>query len=432
MSLSRVSLVCFQKREIRDRENSDLVTSNLPFFLAIPAAITQDADSLYKQGSEARRAGRFTEAVEKLREAARLQPNNADVQVELGLALTPIKKFGEAEKALRRALEIAPTYLDAKLGLARITFFRGRFEAARKAASEVASARKDDKDAKALVAQIDKAIAGRKAERAAAERRARERREQARRVAQRAAVKPESKEPSLAPTYRWRFDLDGSLSKLTGGRSDWREANARLGYEIAPGTTMSTAIQAANRFNVSNTYFEGRLDHKTPDGLTGYVYAGATPNALYLPEWAAGAGGTARLYQQKGLFAATVLTLDTRYAEYVVGPVRTLTPGIDQYLFDGKFWIGGRWINVVDENGRYRQGYLVRGDLMLRDDLRVFLGYSDAPETTDGRTVQTQSLFGGIVYDVTQSAAVRFSVEYERRLQLFDRTAFTLGTTYKF
>ena len=123
-------------------------------------SIAQDAAELLKLGTEARRAGDFEVAADRLHEAARLRPDDADIQVGLGLALTPLKQFDEAEQAFRRALELAPDYLDAKLGLARIALFRGRFAEARSDVQKVLELRADYQEARELASQIDRAITG--------------------------------------------------------------------------------------------------------------------------------------------------------------------------------------------------------------------------------------------------------------------------------
>jgi YaiO family outer membrane protein len=388
--------------------------------LGTTLAGAQDVDELHRQGSAARRDGHFTAAVAKLGEAARLRPNDADVQLELGLALTPLRKFDDAEKALRRALELAPGYLDAKLGLARIAFFRGRFESARHDIVAILVARPADNDAKALMAQVDRAIAGRAAARRAAQQRA---------AAQAVVVENSPTPPPKVP--RWRLDLDGGGSQLTGGRKPWLELNGRLGYAVTPDTTVSGGVDVFRRYGIVDTYMEGRVDHKAAPGLSGFIYAGGTPDAHYRPKVQVGGGVSARLYQQSGIIAATVFTLEGRYSEYVTGQVRTVKPGIEQYLFDGKVWITAQSINTVDEFGRYQGGYLARGDLMLRDDLRVFVGYSDAPENSDGYTVETRALFGGVVYDVNASTALRLSLSHEQRAT-FNRTTAGIGATHKF
>jgi len=378
----------------------------------------QDPDVLHREGEQARRAGRFEEAAKKLGEAARLRPDDADVQVRLGLALTPLKKFDEAERALRHALKLAPDYVDAKLGLARLDFFRKKFAVARAGVKAVLTARPDDKDARALLTQIDRAIAAQAAERRAARRRA----------------APATKFPPIAatPVYRWRVDLNGEWSRLTAGRSDWREGTARVAYETMPGTVVSAAAQVAQRFGVVDAYLEGRVDHKVAPWLSGYAFVGGTPAAHFSPEVAGGGGAAARLYQQPGVINATVLTFEGRYAEYVTGPVRQVTPGLEQYVLDGRLWITGKWINVLDEHNRYRQGYLVRGDIVMRDDLRFFIAYSDAPESTDAVTVETRSLYGGFIYDLDARTILRLTVIYEKRPDLFNRVAVNAGAAYRF
>jgi YaiO family outer membrane protein len=397
----------------------------------VGAALAQDAGELQRSGHEARLAGRFGEAATLLGEAARLRPDDADAQVELGLALTPLKRFDEAEAALRRALALAPDYVDAKLGLARLAFFRGRFAEARSGITEVIGVRPQDEDARALLAQIDRAIAGRLAERRAAERRA-ARARAARAAAAAAAAATTVAAAAAIPLRQWRLDLDGSWSALTGGRQDWEEASGRLAYTPAPGTAIAAAVEAARRFGIVDTYLEARLDHQAADWLATHVFLGGTPAAHFRPQFAMESGFAARLYQQRGVLAAGVVTLDGRIARYVSGPVRTVTPGLEQYLFDGRLWVTAKWIHTIDELDRYRQGYLIRGDILLRDDLRAFVGYADAPENSDGTTVETRSLFGGLSFDVSDAITLRASASAEQRPGLFRRTTLSIGATARF
>jgi YaiO family outer membrane protein len=398
-----------------------LLAAPLVWLVLTAAAVGQDADLLYRQGREARLAGRFAEAAEKLREAARLQPDNADVQVELGLALTTTRQFVDADKALRQALRLAPDYVDAKLGLARLAFFAKRYEEARTGTKAVLARRPDDKDAKALLQQIERAISDQAAEQA--RRRAAV---EARRIA---AAAPPAERP---PLHLWRFDADGSLSKLTGGREDWREFSGRLGYRIWPGTTVSGGLEVARRSEATDAYFEGRVDHKLTPDISIHLVGGGTPEAHFRPLYVVGAGVAARLYQQRGFVAATVLTAEGKYSEYVLGPVRTVSPGIEQYLLDGRVWITAKWIQTRDERGRDLGGYLVRGDVLVRDDLRLFAGYADAPESSEGFTMETRSVFGGVSYDFTRDITLRVSAAYEQRPGFFDRRTVSIGATTRF
>ncbi len=387
----------------------------------------QEASELYKLGTEARQSRKFGEAVDRFREAARSHPDDADIQVGLGLALTPLRQFDDAERAFRRALELAPDYLDAKLGLARVALFRGRFVEARNGVQKVLAEQPDYKDALELLSQINRAVTG-----AAEARRleAQRRKSQQERDAHRGSA--ELVVAAAVQHYRWRVDADVGWSRLTGGRQDWFEANGRVSYSAFPGTTLSGAVEAARRNGLFDTFFVGRVDHRFSPGVSGYALLGVTPDADFLPKASIGGGVAYRLYTQKGIIAATVLTLDAKYSEYVVGPVRNATPGIEQYFFDGRFWLTAKWINTVAETGMYLQGYLVRGDLILRDELRIFFGYSDAPESSEGRTVETQTIFGGVIYEADSVTTLRFSAAFERRPNVFDRVSISIGASRKF
>lgn len=88
------------------------------------------SDLLYRQGQEARLAGRFPEATAILRNSVgrSLWPDQALTPLGLSLAVNG-DLFG-AEATLRRALEIEPTY-EAYVELARILGEKGEFEEAR-------------------------------------------------------------------------------------------------------------------------------------------------------------------------------------------------------------------------------------------------------------------------------------------------------------
>ena len=58
------------------------------------------------RGRSAERAGRYAEAVEAYREAARLDPGDIDVQVRLGMVLRVLGRDEEANEAFRLALHI--------------------------------------------------------------------------------------------------------------------------------------------------------------------------------------------------------------------------------------------------------------------------------------------------------------------------------------
>jgi YaiO family outer membrane protein len=185
----------------------------------------------------------------------------------------------------------------------------------------------------------------------------------------------------------------------------------------------------ARRFDLTDTFGEIGVDQAA--GRRGRVYLtlGGTPDADFRPRWQIGAGGSWRLNEGAN---ASVLTLDARHAEFVTGEIQTLSPGVEQYLLGGRAWLTARWINLFDQAGDHQSGYLVRGDLLATDRLRVFAGLSDAPDTSEGAVIDTRSYFGGISYGLTASTTARISVAVEERRTGSDRTQIGLGIGLRF
>ena len=366
------------------------------------------AASLKQRGMDARKAGKFDEAVRLLEESAKINSDDADTQLELGLALTPLKRFEAARVAFQRALELAPSYLDAKLGLARLDYFAKRYREARETVQSILTERPNDSEARELLKQIDKALAAKE------------------------TVQPKQVSKPKQEELRWRIDMNGGWSKLTGNRPDWWEGDARLSYMLNSKYTLSGSVAPARRFDVDNTLFEARIDHKPGPKFNDYLFVAATPDAAFFPKWAVGSGFGFKLRDGKDLVNASVLTFDARYARYITGNVRVFNPGIEQYLFNGRFWLTARWINVVDQDNIYSDGYLLRGDVMLSEKWRLFGGYANAPENVDANIVRTKSIFGGLVFDINDRTTWRMAVGHDDRVDLFKQILVGTGITRRF
>jgi len=205
----------------------------------------------------------------------------------------------------------------------------------------------------------------------------------------------------------------------------------RIGYQVTDKTKITGIVEAAQRYGLFDAFLAGRIDQQFSPDVSAHVMVGGTPNAHYRPIFYLGGGASWRLYQQPGPIAATVLTMHAHYADYLSGPVKNFTPGLEQYFFGGRFWVSAQWVNLIDALENHLSGFIVRGDVMLRDDLRAFAGYADAPEISDNEPVRVIAYFGGFVYDLNPSTILRLSYAYERRLGLFDRSVFSLGATFK-
>lgn len=349
-------------------------------------AAAEPAADLYSQGVAARQAGDTARAIALLQQAVAAEPANSDAQLQLGLAHLAAGHLDEAEAAFRRTLVLAPDYADARIGLARVEQRRGNAAAALRTLQPIGPG---NSDAALLRAQLQ----------------------------------------TVSPAYRWQLNVDGSYTSLEGGtQPDWREGAAQVRFRASEGMELSGSVEVSRRFGETDTYGELRIDQRLGDGASVYVMAGATPGADFRARWQVGAGGSVRLH---GGPRATVLTLDARQARYRAGDIQTLTPGIDQYLTE-RLWVSGRWINIFDEDGERRSGWLGRGDWQATGALRLFVGAADAPDVDEGVVVDTFSLFGGASIDISERTSLRLSVSHVDREAGPDRVQVGLGMGFRF
>lgn len=101
-------------------------SDSLLLLSADPQGLLSHQQDINRQGKDAFAAGRYGEAAVRFREALKLDPDNANVWFNLGLALDESGETGEAEIAYRRALQLLPDLVPALTRLARLYTATGR------------------------------------------------------------------------------------------------------------------------------------------------------------------------------------------------------------------------------------------------------------------------------------------------------------------
>ncbi|HZH09763.1 MAG TPA: tetratricopeptide repeat protein [Microvirga sp.] len=393
-----------------------------------------EAERLARQGTNDYRAGRIARAVRTLSRAAALDPDNSDIQVQLGSALLAQGRFADARSAFRKALRLAPNYHDARVGLARVAIAQGSFGEADRELKALFERSPNHAEGKAVRAQLARVRAA-KAQEARAEADRRERAE--------AEAVPATQRLSVADAEarpRWRFDLVGSYSHLSDGNEPWREGTSRLAYRFDSGTTLSAGVEVSRRFGEIDTLIDGRVDQQWSDASTTYLRIGGTPKADFRPQVLVETGGTLRLMNASGVIGPTLAMIDLGYANYEASDVGTIAPGVQQYFLNNRLWLTVRFIgtlsqtsDVQGENGTERSGgYSVRADAQVTDRLSLFVGYANAPDTSDGRLFDTQSFFGGATFALDDSISLLVSAAKENRKDSYDRTSVNLGVAVRF
>ena len=353
--------------------------------IAVPpepvVAVQVAPQSLYESAVADRLAGRPVDAVPKLEQVLAARPDDVDARLNLGLALLALGRLDEAEAALRRVTRETPAYADAWVGLARIEQRRGKLADARALMEEASRRGPDNPDVVALRRALESGPA-------------------------------------------WRVDISGARSRLSGDLPDWTEVRLSMSRRLDDLWSAGWAVEATERFDQSDTYLEARLDRRF-DGGAAYAAVGGAPDADYRPEIAVAAGGQARL--APGL----AVTLDASLARYPTGTVTGLHPGIVKDLAGGRMEVSARWINVWDENGDYRSGYTATARWQAVDRLALRLGYADAPESSDGTTVEVSSWNVGADIGLTDRLMLRVGYLSEDR-EAYDREELSLGLGLRF
>lgn len=364
---------------------------------AVQAQPAPEAQSFVAAARAAQARGDQPAALAALERASGLAPDDAEILRLLGVAQGQAGRTDDALATLGRAQQIAPNDADVKLSLAQIHYYRGESEKSLRLAEEVLTAAPTNEDARDLVGRA------------------------------RRAVREEGP--------RWRVDLYGSYSDFNDdARKRWLESGISLGRRIDPKLRVNGRVDVAERFDRTDVAIEAGFDRRF-GGNSSFSLAGSvTPGADFLPEWAVRGGVRTRLWQgndREGA-GAGIFTLDARYAEYRSGSVETLSPGIEQYFAGGRAWATGRLIFTWDENGNRQTGWLVRGDAQVAEPLRLFVGYADAPETSENMTLSTRTLFGGAVIDLNDAYTLRLDYARDDRERSYVRNAFTLGLGVRF
>jgi YaiO family outer membrane protein len=327
--------------------------------------------------------------IQGLSAAVRARPNDVDARLKLGLVLAAARQWTLAEQEFRQVIARAPTYWDAHIALARIAYWRGDLDEAERRLVPVQAVAPEPAEAVALREQI-------------------------------AAARRDI-------PGRWRLDLSSSHSELSRGLEPWREVNASLSRPLSGKQNyLVGTVHAAERFARTDVYLESLYSHAFGTGGDAYLAIGGTPDADFLPRAQVRAGVTAPL-NDRGLSGGAHLAL----AKFSTEESTSLRGVLRQSLLDDRFAVSGSLVHVLTDSGRSLSGYEVQGEAALSSRARLTLGYSDAPESSDGTAVAVKAVSAGLRYDLTRGRAIRVSYIHEDR-GAYKRDELALRATLRF
>lgn len=410
---------------------------------AVPDATAQNARELYAEGLRAQQAGDLPRAADRFAAASRLAPANTEILLRLALVRGYMRDYEGALAATDRGLAIDPQSADLRLARARILGWAGRYAEAGTVADVVIATRPTSAEAHAVRGRIafytgDLDVAQAHFARAQSLDSANEEARVGLADVARARRPPEPVSPGItsaaAPRRAaWRYDTGYSQSRLSRpALDDWHEGFFRVERTSPGGTGLHLRADVSNRFDDTDTSVGLGIAQRFSPALRAYLEGAIAPEADFLPRWAIATGGGARLYSGGDAIGPGFLTLDLRHRSYETADVQNADPGLEQYFFDGRVWLTGRWINSFDrETDERLAGWFGRLDWQIVPAFRIYGGAADAPETESGITVQTSSWFGGMAFDLPRRIRVSLDVAREDRENSYIREVFAVGLTVR-
>lgn len=399
--------------------------------LTAVGSLAADFETLMRDALVARAAGNYAAAEAGLKAALEIRPHDPAALLHLGLVQGYQGRHAEALATVRRGLVLAPGDFDLRLAAARIKGWMGRHDEAAADVEDLlgdvpgnvdalnlqgrlALYRGDATAAKAAFTKVFRLAPGDE-------------------EAKKGMADAEAAQSAVA--HRGRIALGYSHSTFSrSANRDWREVEADGSFDVDDDTRLLGGAQVSRRFGQTDTYLRGGVERRVGPDLRVHLQVGATPDADFLARWTAEAGATLRLWAGGSVIGPTEAVADIRHSHYATGDVRTVNPGFQQYLFDGRAWLTGRWLNSFDaEAGNKRAaGWSLRADWQALDSLRLFAGGAMAPETELGTTVETRSSFGGIVFGLTRDIDLTVSYSHDNRKNTYIRDVVSATVGYRF
>ena len=431
----------------------------LAMCFTVTAALAQDIPAAMERGHQARGRNDFVSAESAYAEVTRLSPSNAEAWHLLGLMRGFQGLYERALEALGTAEKLAPKDLDLSLSIARVNGFAGRFSVA-EARVEGVIARQPDLQAawvlKGRLASYQRNWASARTayERAAAlgppdvdllvafgdPARAQNDEAQALTYYQRASaldpasadVKDRLEHKKRADANPWTLSLDVGRSWLTRTpAANWAAIEGTLDRDLGDGTHVFGGASFARRFSANDVML--RAGARGDWGRLGAsLELGATPNAHVLPQVQSMGSLTYRVTDSLGFFGPTVAAIDGGLRRYTTGTVKTLMPGIDQYLADGRITLSLRATNTWDITDRHSIGWSARGLWQVTDRLGLRLGYGDAPDADRGIVTDTTTYGAGFIASLTNTLTWHVDVTRESRRGGYRRFEAVTGFALKF
>lgn len=233
--------------------------------------------------------------------------------------------------------------------------------------------------------------------------------------------------------YKWRIDMSAGLSSFDNGQQDWNMQSVRVERrleDVLGGIAVNGSATRYERFGQNDIQFLGGLRSENDKDWDWEIGAGFTPS----PDFRSELTGLARLGYKFDLDGGPVLhtSLGYQFDDYAAsGTVHQIAPQLTTYLENGMV-LTARIIHVMQDGEDAQTGFFGSGLLPLTSRLSVRAGYANAPEAVNGIVIDTESIFGGLSYRLSENLELHGTYTRDDREGAYIRDGYNVGLTQKY
>ncbi len=229
--------------------------------------------------------------------------------------------------------------------------------------------------------------------------------------------------------HQWRVDGNVGISSFSNGQQDWNDQSLRVEY-IPGKIAVSGKVVRYERFGLNDIQLTAGVRSNNDSNWDWEIGGGFTPSADFRPDVSA----LGRIGHKFKLQGGTTLHGSVGYQidDYdSTGSISTLTPQIMAYLENGAV-LTGRLIHSMKDGQSDQTGFLTSASIPIVDRLSAQIGYANAPETVNGIVIDTESVFGGLTYQLTDTTDIHATYARDDRENTYIRDGFNVGLTQKY
>lgn len=366
-----------------------------------------NVDALLQYGMLLGQAGDYDAALQMLERGLTLKPDYLDLHIARARVLGYAGRIEDGVAEIRSVLDKAPNNDEAHVAYGQLLYYRGDASESQAAFANALTINPTNLEAQAGLDKTTAALQDR----------------------------PLTRRPydaASAPSDRsWRLNLGYGQSNFgRTARKPWHESTVNLSHSFATASSAHVQIRDARRSGQIDREYQIGIRTQLAPAIDGYVNAGITPGANFLPQHHVEVGGSWRVRNADAdaAWGATVINVDTRVRHYATTNSVDLKPGVTQYIFAGQAWLNATWLNGRDTaSGKRLPGWSTRADWQLHDKVRIFAGHAQAPEVDNAQTVNVSSNFTGLNVQLMDNLDTTLALSQERRERSYTRNEVTIS-----